>query len=76
MKDLERRPLAFQEAPTDPDRESPGQKLEAVARGDGLDWTHATVRRDPRDSVLDKISVGIFVAYSCLLYTSPSPRDS
>ena len=58
MKDLERKPLVFQEAPADPDRESPGQKLEAVARGDGLDWTHATIRRDYRDRILDKISVG------------------
>ena len=40
MKDLERHPLVFQDSPADPDRESPGQKLEAVARGDGLDWTH------------------------------------
>ena len=74
MKDLERKPLVFREAPADPDRESPGQKLEAVARGDGLDWTHATVRRDCRDSILDKISVGKLVAYSIHSDKRAEPR--
>ena len=75
MKDLERHPLVFRDAPDDPDRESPGQKLEAVARGDGLDWTHATVRRDNELGILDKISVGVYVAYSVHEDKRAAPRQ-
>ena len=67
--------MIFQDAPEDPGRESPGQKLEAVARGDGLDWTHATVRRDNELGLLDKISVGVYVAYTVHEDKRAAPRQ-
>ena len=67
--------MVFQDSPPDPDRESPGQKLEAVARGDGLDWTHATVRRDNELGILDKVSVGVYVAYTVHEDKRAAPRQ-
>ena len=48
------------------------EELAKILNDEGYNVTQATVSRDIRELNLSKVSVD---GKSCLLYTSPSPRD-